>query len=154
MYFLKWSSCQDKEVKERLGFGNIKKEGQRYEISREVSISRTHDVLFEIKKENGINPKTMNDYDIHDIDETDNSARDINDSNILVRGINGTKTFNCVECSYSTKNKAHLLRHIKSVHQKIRDFQCTECKYATGDKGDLRKHLKNVHNEKFTANSV
>merc|ERR1712126_574093 len=49
-----------------------------------------------------------------------------------LRYINGMKSYDCDQFTDSSINKGHLLRHIRIVHQKIRDYQCTQCKYATG----------------------
>ena len=57
----------------------------------------------------------------------------------------GEKKFKCNQCSYSAYQNAHLIGHVKSVHDKIRDFKCEECDYAASYKGHLKQHRKSVH---------
>ena len=52
-------------------------------------------------------------------------------------------------CSYKSYLTAIVKRHIKVVHEKIKDFQCTSCDYVTGDKGNLKRHMKSRHDVLF-----
>ena len=54
----------------------------------------------------------------------------------------------CPKCNYSTKIGSimrRLLRHIKVVHQKIKDFVYPECGYTTAHKFVLSNHIKKNH---------
>ena len=43
------------------------------------------------------------------------------------------------KCEYATSGKGGLKRHIKAVHDKIKDDVCDECGYVTSEKAVLRK---------------
>jgi hypothetical protein len=46
-----------------------------------------------------------------------------------------------------TSYKSELVRHVKCVHDKIKDKKCLQCKYVTYLSRDLAKHVKGVHNK-------
>ena len=50
-------------------------------------------------------------------------------------------------CGYETSNSGHLKRHIKMIHDKIKDFKCDRCEYETSDSGNLKRHIKMVHDK-------
>ena len=52
-------------------------------------------------------------------------------------------TFNCDKCLYTTNSKSHLTRHIKQVHDKIKNHKCDKCGFSTSTNSDL-KSIKNV----------
>lgn len=55
------------------------------------------------------------------------------------------KDCECPDCDYVCSQKTNLSHHIKSVHDKIKDIQCPECDYVCSWKGDLNKHIKAIH---------
>ena len=57
------------------------------------------------------------------------------------------KIFKCEKCSYETKRKCDLKKHVKQVHDKIKDNFCTQCDYKASLKSDLIKHVKIVHDK-------
>ena len=57
------------------------------------------------------------------------------------------KRIPCPSCDKTYLTKAHLARHIKQVHDKIKDFECLSCEYKCSTKGNLNKHIKQVHNK-------
>ena len=63
-------------------------------------------------------------------------------------------TNNCDKCSFTTKEKSTLKRHISIIHLKEKLFQCTECKYVATQNGNLKKHKIAKHSEKKHKNSV
>ena len=51
-------------------------------------------------------------------------------SNISVQqNSNLAKEYQCIECKYSTDEKAALKKHIESIHKKIVRFACNQCDY-------------------------
>ena len=36
-------------------------------------------------------------------------------------------------------------KHIKSVHEKIKDLSCDECERTFSQQGDLKMHIKSIH---------
>ena len=44
----------------------------------------------------------------------------------ITRDFDG-KEFKCKHCSYGSSSKNNFERHVKSVHQKIKDYQCLDC---------------------------
>jgi hypothetical protein len=55
--------------------------------------------------------------------------------------------FKCDKCEYETKNKHDLKRHIKSIHDKIKDFKCNKCEYKCSNNNDLKEHTKRIHDK-------
>ena len=51
----------------------------------------------------------------------------------------------CTECGYSSKKRNDVIRHIRSVHMKIRDVHCKLCDYKCFGAGSLNHHVKSVH---------
>jgi KRAB domain-containing zinc finger protein len=57
--------------------------------------------------------------------------------------------FQCDHCLKSFQNKFNLLAHLVEKHvSSTKFFKCKICSYQTKSKGDLRKHLK-IHNKTF-----
>ena len=52
----------------------------------------------------------------------------------------------CPQCTYETSYYGSMNRHIREVHDKVRNHKCDECGFATSQKGNLRAHLASVHN--------
>ena len=55
------------------------------------------------------------------------------------------KKFKCEQCPYAAGYSSHIKRHIKVVHEKIRDYICGECDYTASKKINLMRHVKEVH---------
>ena len=52
----------------------------------------------------------------------------------------------CPLCEYQTEwGKSHLDRHIRTIHDKIKDFHCPFCEVSCSQKGNLRLHIDQVH---------
>jgi KRAB domain-containing zinc finger protein len=61
----------------------------------------------------------------------------------------------CPLCEYQTEwGKSHLDRHIRAIHDRIKDFQCPFCEVSCSQKGNLRLHIDQVHKNirKYTCN--
>jgi hypothetical protein len=59
-----------------------------------------------------------------------------------------TKDHKCVQCNLATASPANLSRHIREVHNKIKNISCTHCNdFSTGSTTDLSRHIKAVHNK-------
>ena len=56
----------------------------------------------------------------------------------------GIKEFKCHKCPYETVQSHHLKKHIETVHEGIKPFNCNICEYKAGQKSDLKKHMS-VH---------
>ena len=50
-------------------------------------------------------------------------------------------------CSYATSDEGNLKKHIKAVHEKIKDQTCDICGFSTTDYSGLKKHIKEVHDK-------
>ena len=55
------------------------------------------------------------------------------------------KDHNCLFCDKSFFHRGHLKDHIKCVHEKIKDHACQFCDKSFGLKSDLQKHIKRIH---------
>ena len=51
----------------------------------------------------------------------------------------------CEHCGKEFKTQASLLKHFKTVHEKVKDFHCDQCNYKTTTSYNLRVHVKRVH---------
>lgn len=87
--------------------------------------------------------------DTHQMNEGDKSPEYFRGKRIFYKSqttIDKTpKVFRCEDCRFVTKMKFNLARHIKHVHERIRDKPCPYCEYSCGDNGDLKKHIKRRH---------
>ena len=55
------------------------------------------------------------------------------------------KDFKCPFCEISCSQKGNLRLHIDQVHKNIRKFSCEQCEYKSNFKNDIAKHVKSVH---------
>lgn len=60
---------------------------------------------------------------------------------------NCREKYKCTQCDYKSAQKSKLTRHIKSVHNKIKDIECTQCDYKCSRKSSLNIHIKQVHDK-------
>jgi KRAB domain-containing zinc finger protein len=51
----------------------------------------------------------------------------------------------CTQCGKMLMNETQLRRHVKRIHNQIRDQQCTQCEYNTYSAGNLRLHVNKQH---------
>ena len=83
----------------------------------------------------------------HQISES-TAMHDINmGDKIRIKSINHKKgeKKKCKMCPYVTAIPSHLKRHIKGMHETIRDHVCEDCGYATSQKCNLNYHRISVH---------
>merc|ERR1719341_2317612 len=57
--------------------------------------------------------------------------------------------FVCDECGKEKKTKGNLLRHVQSVHNKIR-IKCDKCDYKATDRRYVERHSLSVHENRQT----
>jgi len=57
------------------------------------------------------------------------------------------KDYECEKCEYKCSENGTLQRHIKQVHDKIKDYECEKCEYTCSQNGDLQTHIKAVHDK-------
>jgi len=55
--------------------------------------------------------------------------------------------YTCDQCNYKTCQHGNLARHIKGIHDKIKDHACTQCEYKCSQKRDMARHVKGVHDK-------
>ena len=55
------------------------------------------------------------------------------------------KRFKCDKCHFKTTSVANLKKHIKSVHDKIKDMVCQKCDYTCSLKSYMDSHMNSVH---------
>lgn len=56
-----------------------------------------------------------------------------------------TQIFACPKCRRGFKRKGDLKRHVRRVHEKIRDSVCPTCRKAFGEDYNMRRHVSRVH---------
>lgn len=55
--------------------------------------------------------------------------------------------FSCEQCDYETGRKDNLKRHIKLVHENVKDekpIKCDKCDYTSPYPSNLKKHMTTV----------
>ena len=52
------------------------------------------------------------------------------------------KEFKCLKCDYKCSQNGDLKKHIKAVHNKIKDIQCLKCDFKTSHNNNLQQHNK------------
>jgi hypothetical protein len=55
------------------------------------------------------------------------------------------RDFKCNVCDFAANQKGNLVQHVKSNHDKVRDFKCNVCDFAASLKGNLATHVNIVH---------
>ncbi len=56
-----------------------------------------------------------------------------------------SKLISCDRCNYASSQRHCVLRHIKSVHDNIKDHVCSECGRAFADPSNFRGHMRRHH---------
>ena len=65
------------------------------------------------------------------------------------------KDFKCNNCEFKTSRSDQLKTHIKMIHDKIKDFKCDRCEFKTSTNGDLKKHKSTcTGNQKISAGEL
>jgi hypothetical protein len=57
------------------------------------------------------------------------------------------KDLKCDLCPFVTGERGHLNLHFRAVHARIKRNKCGECSFAAAQKGSLDAHIKTVHNK-------
>ena len=57
------------------------------------------------------------------------------------------KDIKCTMCDYTCSQTGHLTTHVKQVHSNIKDHACTQCHFMSSSKGNLARHVKQVHDK-------
>ena len=57
----------------------------------------------------------------------------------------GGEKLKCHQCPYETSERSNLRRHIKAVHDKIRNHVCNDCGFSANQKANLMRHIELVH---------
>ena len=60
--------------------------------------------------------------------------------------------YNCELCPKVLSNLERLKRHVKSVHDQIKDHQCEQCDTSYSDSQSLRRHVRTKHENGNEAN--
>ena len=57
------------------------------------------------------------------------------------------KDVHCDMCDYKCSEKVNLKKHIKYVHDKVKDVCCDMCNYKCSEMVNLKKHIKHIHDK-------
>ncbi|XP_034722380.1 RE1-silencing transcription factor [Etheostoma cragini] len=57
----------------------------------------------------------------------------------------GVRPFQCPYCDYSSSQKTHLTRHMRT-HSGERPFKCESCNYLAANQHEVTRHARQVHN--------
>jgi hypothetical protein len=55
--------------------------------------------------------------------------------------------FKCELCEYTCRSNWDLQKHIKMIHDKIKDYECDLCEYKCSQNSNLQQHIKIVHDK-------
>ena len=55
------------------------------------------------------------------------------------------KLLQCDKCPFETKYQKNLKRHMKVIHNKIKNFKCQLCSHSASRQNDFRNHINAVH---------
>ena len=112
--------------------------------------SRMLDTFFPIKIRTGQRFKTCNSCRTpkHECPKCDKKFSSVGNLNKHIKSVhNNIRNYKCDLCEYSCSLKSNLDRHIESVHYKIKNYKCDICEYSCSTKSDLDKHIKQIHNK-------
>jgi KRAB domain-containing zinc finger protein len=59
----------------------------------------------------------------------------------------GVKNYECPHCKYRASQKGAIQQHVRAVHNQIKDFECPSCDYRASQKGAIQQHVKAIHNQ-------
>lgn len=57
------------------------------------------------------------------------------------------KNIKCDKCDYICSSNCNLKQHIKYIHDKIKNFKCDKCDYTCSANGALKRHIKAIHSK-------
>ncbi|XP_043641341.1 zinc finger protein 27 [Drosophila teissieri] len=60
------------------------------------------------------------------------------------------QSYNCDQCSFTTRNKKSLSVHVLGQHYKRFAFECNVCKKRFGRSQGLKTHMQRAHGDKYT----
>jgi phage host-nuclease inhibitor protein Gam len=60
---------------------------------------------------------------------------------------NQIRDIKCNQCDHVCSENSNLKKHIKRVHDRIRDIKCNQCEFACSDNSSLKMHIKRIHNQ-------
>ncbi|XP_058476806.1 histone-lysine N-methyltransferase PRDM9 [Solea solea] len=83
-----------------------------------------------------------------DVNENQQEAMDVTETQNASTGEAETSQFNCSDCVKSFINEASLKKHRVIVHEKLRPYVCTVCQRCFGQYNDLTRHLQVHRKEK------
>lgn len=57
------------------------------------------------------------------------------------------RSFPCMKCGHRFRLKCNLMRHIKTVHEKLRPYPCPECGKFFSRRDNIKAHMNSVHKQ-------
>ena len=103
---------------------------------------------------------TRSESDNEDIDNIENTTKEWKETEVEVKQwdqeqlesskyINRreNKNYKCKRCKYESHKKQHLDRHVKAIHDKVKDEVCGHCGLAFSRKESLIRHKRTVHRD-------
>ena len=54
----------------------------------------------------------------------------------------------CPRCPYKSSLRKDVKRHMKALHENIKDFKCDMCNFASSYSYSLKDHIKSMHERK------
>jgi len=58
-------------------------------------------------------------------------------------------TFPCEQCTFVTNRKDSLEKHVKAIHEGLKDYPCDFCEFITAHRRNLKRHKFRAHKEAF-----
>jgi len=51
------------------------------------------------------------------------------------------------QCSYASSRRKNLVRHILTVHKKVKNYRCEKCGQSLSEKRSLERHIEKIHGQ-------
>ena len=62
-----------------------------------------------------------------------------------IKWMKQNKQFKCDKCDYKCCQKNNLKKHVKVIHDKIKDIKCDKCEFICSENSKLYRHIRSVH---------
>ena len=63
------------------------------------------------------------------------------------KDVDNRNMLQCPKCYRKMMGNSRLLKHIKNIHERIKDIQCLKCSYTTYSRLNLRLHISTVQDK-------
>ena len=73
------------------------------------------------------------------------SYSEFNNHQVTCQTVGSEEKFNCMQCDKSLSSRCALIRHVKAIHNQIREHKCCVCNKHFAQSSHLIRHINAVH---------